>query len=98
MMVGWRRNTQQAAGPAVTAVDATGKVWLDKRYKQRADDRAYGKSIDGGSRQPFQNLYHRIANDLAAARGKRKDRVIANIRTVSELKFAADLAPAAFSE
>jgi hypothetical protein len=82
----------------VSAVDATGRVWVDKRYKQRADDRAYRESNDGVFRQPFQNLYNRIANDLAAARKKLEDPAIADIRTVSEIQFAAAAAPAAFGD
>ena len=82
----------------VSAVDATGLVWLDKQYKQLVDSWAYYDMGDGIFRQPFQNFYNRIANDLAAVRRKMKDPALTNIRRVSQLKFAADLAPAAFGD
>src|SRR2546421_348882 len=49
------------------------------------------------ARDPFQNVYSAIANDLVAARdalpaGERRD-----IRRVTQLAFAGDLAPAAMS-
>lgn len=83
---------------AVSAVDATGRVWLDKRYRQRADERAYRESKGDVFRQPFQNLYSRIANDLLAARRKLTDPEITEIRRVAALKFAADVAPVAFGD
>jgi hypothetical protein len=82
----------------VTVRDATGKVWFAKReYEGRADTRVYkdGYSAD---RDPFENVYVAIANDLLAARTARPAAEIANIRRVSELRFAAEFAPVAFSE
>ena len=52
----------------VTARDATGKVWFAKReYEGRADTRAY-KDGYNADRDPFENVYVAIANDLLAAR------------------------------
>ncbi|KGE03053.1 hypothetical protein HRUBRA_02362 [Pseudohaliea rubra DSM 19751] len=80
---------------AVRAVDSRGRVWLDNRYEGRASRYAY----EGSTRRqydPFQAVYHRIANDLlehqrALASGEAED-----IRTVSELRFARSFAPEAF--
>ena len=83
---------------AVTATDATGRVWIaDKEYEGRADTRAYkdGSSTD---RDPFQNVYVAIADSLLLARNTRSGAALANIRRVSELRFAADFAPVAFSQ
>lgn len=78
----------------IKVVDATGKEWLDKRYKDEADPIAYkdGK-VD---REPFQDLYNRIANDLLKASRKLDEEDTVNIRRVSELRFASYLAPTAF--
>ncbi len=83
---------------AVTATDATGKVWIaGKEYEGRADTRAYKDGYSNG-RDPFQNVYVAIADDLLAARKGRSAADLANIRRVSELRFAADFAPVAFSQ
>jgi hypothetical protein len=82
----------------VTAQDATGRVWFAKReYEGTADTRAYKDGYNAG-RDPFENVYVSIANDLLAARTGRPAAEIANIRKVSEMRFAADFAPVAFSQ
>jgi hypothetical protein len=80
---------------AIRATDATGRVWLDKQYAGEADVRAY-KDVAVKPRDPFDNLYATIANDLLAAREKlsRDERV--QVHQVAQLRFAADLAPYAF--
>ena len=83
---------------AVTATDATGRVWIDdKEYEGIADTRAYKDGYNAG-RDPFENVYVAIADDLLAARKARPGAELANIRRVSELRFAADFAPVAFSQ
>jgi hypothetical protein len=79
----------------IRATDATGRVWLAKDYKGAADTRAY-KDVAIKPRDPFDNVYATIANDLLAARHKltREQRV--QVHEVAQLRFAADLAPYAF--
>jgi hypothetical protein len=82
----------------VTARDASGRVWIDeKEYEGRADTRAYRENYTAG-RDPFENVYVAIANDLLAVRGEKAAADLANIRRLSELRFAADFAPVAFSQ
>jgi hypothetical protein len=80
---------------AIRATDATGRVWLQKEYQGAADVRAY-KDVPVRPRDPFDNVYATIANDLLAARKAltREQRV--QVHQVAELRFAADLAPYAF--
>jgi hypothetical protein len=80
---------------AIRATDATGRVWLDKDYAGEADVRAY-KDVAVKPRDPFDNVYATIANDLLAARQRlsRDERV--QVHQVAQLRFAADLAPYAF--
>lgn len=81
----------------IHANDATGKVWLDRKYKEEADPAAYADdAVDGGD--PFQNIYHRIANDLLLARKEISLADVTNIRNVTRLEFAAELLPAVYSE
>jgi hypothetical protein len=80
----------------VSAWDAAGRTWIkDKRYTALADLGSYKTEAALQARDPFQNIYSEIANDLVAARDKLTalDRV--NIRKIASLKFAADLAPEA---
>lgn len=80
----------------ITAIDSTGKVWLNKKYKRKAEASAYlGRepTVD-----PFQDLYHQIANDLSKKYRKLKPKEIERVRDVSRLRFANDLAPDAFAD
>jgi len=81
----------------IRAVDAAGRVWLDRRYKGEADSRAYApKRVD--QRDPFQNIYNEIANDLIEARQKLRGHDLVSVRDVSRMRFAIELAPDAFSD
>ena len=82
----------------IRAADASGRHWLAKKYKQDADPRAYRVNKDGIVRLPFQSLYNQIANDLLAARNKLDHDQVDDLRAISELKFAADVLPAAFDD
>ena len=77
----------------VVARDAAGRVWVERKYKQRADATAYAKDRPVDGRDPFQALYNRIANDLVRARDKRKPQELAEVREVARLRFAASMAP-----
>jgi len=79
----------------IVATDAAGRTWLDRTYAGEADTRAY-KDVVAKPRDPFENLYNTLANDLLEARRKltREQRV--ELRRVASLRFAADLAPYAF--
>lgn len=77
--------------------DATGASWFRKRYKAKIQQEAYG-DVQKGYRDPYQDLYHAIGNDLVAYREQLQPVELRRIRTVARLRFAADLAPEAFSE
>jgi hypothetical protein len=80
---------------AVTVRDATGRTWFQREYAAPADPKAY-KDVAVKPRDPFDNLYATIANDLLAARQAltREQRV--QVHQVATLRFASDLAPYAF--
>jgi hypothetical protein len=80
---------------AITARDATGREWFSKDYEAEADTRAY-KNMPSRPRDPFDNLYATIANDLLAARRQLSREQLVGIRQVTDLRFAAELAPYAF--
>ena len=79
----------------VVVTDAAGRTWLRKTYVGEADTRAY-KDVVARPRDPFENVYNTLANDLLAARrGLTREQRI-ELRRVADLRFAADLAPYAF--
>ena len=83
----------------ILAVDARGKRWLRERYKREATPSAYLKRRDAVEQpDPYQSLYHEIANDLLERRNKLDEEDIQQVRTISQLKFAAELAPTPFGE
>jgi hypothetical protein len=82
----------------VSAVDAAGRTWIsNKRYSSIVDLGAYKTQASLKARDPFQNVYSEIANDLVAARDRLTAADRENIRRVANLKFAADLAPEAMA-
>ena len=79
------------------AVDATGRTWLDRAYATRTTDVAFRDDADKNT-DPYQSLFNMIANDLVRERSDLDPEELAGIRTVSELRFAVDLAPDAFED
>jgi hypothetical protein len=79
----------------VNARDATGRVWLDDDYEMETAASAYNRqrypNLD-----PYQDVFNRIANDLAAVRAGFTAEDIAEIRRIAELRYAAELSPEAF--
>lgn len=82
---------------AIRAEDSTGRVWLDKAYEGAPDTRAYRQG-DVSGRDPFQNVYVNIADDLLAARRALAADDLRTVQRVTEVRFAAGFAPAAFDE
>lgn len=78
-------------------VDASGNLWMSKTYEAEATEDSYTDNTIG-EKDAFQDLYNTIANDMAAYKGELDPSEIQTIRTVSELKFAADFAPDAFGD
>ncbi len=79
----------------IVAKDASGKVWMKKRYKVKVTGDAYsGNQV--GEKDAFQGLYNMVANDLSQhmKRLSREERIA--IRTISKLKFARNFAATPF--
>src|SRR5213076_3568368 len=82
----------------ITVKDSTGRVWIDaRRYQTPPDTGSYKTDAALKARDPFQNLYSAIANDMVAARDALQGADRRDIRRVTQLEFANDLAPAAMS-
>ena len=79
----------------IEAHDSTGRRWLRKKFKQQADPYAYDDQ-NAEEYDPYLVLYYRIANEVLAARDKLEDDEVRHVRDMSEVRFAADLAPEAY--
>jgi hypothetical protein len=78
----------------VSVSDSTGRVWIEnKRYQSPADIGSYKTDASLKARDPFQNVYSMIANDMVAVRDELLSEQRRDIRRVTELRFASDLAP-----
>lgn len=83
----------------VSVSDISGQQWYTKDYEGLASKYAYGRKSRANADDPFQSVYHQIANDLLQWRRKHFDSAyLRQLRTVSLLKFAADFSPDAFSD
>jgi hypothetical protein len=79
-----------------TATDATGRVWLDRNYEMSTAAGAFNRQrypdLD-----PYQDVFNEIANDLATARERLSAADKATIRSVSGMRYAAEMSPEAFA-
>ncbi|MFC6980807.1 hypothetical protein [Microbulbifer taiwanensis] len=76
----------------VTVTDSRGQRWFTKQYSEQASHYAYDRKhpTEGDA---FQGIYNRVANDMLNYRQKLSDRYIAELRTISEMKFARSFSP-----
>ncbi len=80
----------------ITVADSTGRTWIkDKEYSGEADLGSYKTDAALHARDPFQNVYSGIANDMLAARQALAANDRRDIRRVTGLRFAKEFAPQA---
>jgi len=80
----------------IRAVDASGRVWLDKTFAGVATD-SYAQHDDESGVPGYQMLYDQIAEDLLLARAGSNNESLEDIADISLLRYASQLAPSAFS-
>jgi hypothetical protein len=81
----------------VSAKDSTGRVWLDEKpYEMETAAGAFNRQrfpeLD-----PYQDVFNSIANDLAAAAEELSAKDRSDIRTITGVRYAADVSPEAFN-
>jgi hypothetical protein len=81
----------------VTVSDATGRRWFSKRYAQEADTASY-RDGPGRARDPFQNIYVQVADDMLKFRKQLASADLAAIPRVAQLRFGKDLVPVAYGD
>ena len=79
----------------IEARDASGRLWLDRSYEADATPASYA-ALQPGEKDAFQDLYNRIANDLAAERMQLTPPQARELRTLAQLRFAGRFAPEAY--
>jgi len=83
-------------GLKIAVIDAAGRTWLSKNYRQQATEASY-TGDQPGQKDAFQDLYNTIANEMVQFKRKLSPDAIKKIRTTARLKFAQEFAPDAFS-
>jgi hypothetical protein len=80
----------------IDVVDSAGRKWVEgKRYESVPDIGSYKTTEALKARDPFQNVYSQITNDMLAARERLSAAEREDIRRVTALRFGADFAPEA---
>ena len=79
----------------ITATDSLGVTWLKKTYTGNASRYAY-EPATRNPYDPFQAVYHTIANDLVTRLDELRTSDREKVRTVTELRFARGFSPDAF--
>lgn len=81
----------------VTVTDSTGKRWYSKTYSHRTKQSWY-KNLRNKGFFPFQPIYNEITADLVERLDRQRESTLSEIHTVTDMRFAQNLAPDAFSD
>ena len=77
--------------------DIAGKEWINKVYSSEIAQSSYSKRRDINL-DPYQNVYNKIANDLAKIRRHFKAKELQRISEIGDIRFAAELMPDVYNE
>jgi hypothetical protein len=80
----------------IEAFDSRGLQWFEKTYSEAIEPTDY-RALSPGEKDPFQDLYNTIANDLVKYRGQLSAEDLLKIQQISELRVAQDMASDAFA-
>lgn len=81
----------------IKVVDAAGREWFYNEYTAQVTEKSYEALDKKLDRDPYQDLYNQIANDMLAFRQQLSEKDVSSIRQVALLKFARSLVPYAFA-
>ena len=89
----------------VVAIDSSGRVWLDQEYLDLASETDFpnrtrytaGQPFESDEFvEPFQDVYNKINNALVKFRSTLTEQELVDLKRVSEMVYASDLAPESF--
>ena len=81
----------------ITVHDSAGNRWYSGKYETQTGISSYSESRDK-RQDPYQKVFNDIANDLQAYVQALPPKAVSDIRKITELKFFADMSPAAYGE
>jgi len=81
----------------IVVFDTSGRQWLKERHRQVVGKYTYDRRLKTLA-DPFQNLFTTIANRVLSIREEMSREEAVRLRQISELRFARDFSPEAFSE
>ena len=79
----------------IHAVDASGRTWLKRNYQMFTAAGAFNRNIYP-DKDPYQDIFNRIANDLAVLQVRLEPGEGKNIRRITEIRLAEDISPESF--
>jgi len=77
----------------LVAQDSAGRLWLDREYRMRANDRAYEQL----GQEPFQALFDRIESDLYVARSQLTVPQAEQLLPLAVLRYGERMVPDGFA-
>ena len=81
----------------VSVSDAAGRHWFTREYEMQTGLTSYSKRRDR-RRDPYQKIFNDFANDLQQYAASLPPKQLQQTRQVSELRFFADMSPAAYGD
>ncbi|MFL2546962.1 MAG: hypothetical protein ACJ0SL_06325 [Candidatus Rariloculaceae bacterium] len=81
----------------VMAVDASGRVWLERDYEMSTAAVAYNRQRYPDW-DPYQDIFNNIANDLAKVQADFPAEDAENLRKIAQLRFAGDISPEGYGD
>ena len=81
----------------ISVHDSSGQHWYSKEYETQTGISSYSEGRDKRE-DPYQKVFNDIANDLQAYVQSLPPKTISDVRKITELKFFADMSPAAYGE
>ncbi len=87
----------ESSAVTVEVLDARNRLWFRKTYAETTKPFERERRTEPEQKDMFQDLFNTIANDIAQFRSGLTMEELTEIRQVAELRYAAAMAPDAFS-
>ena len=82
---------------AIDVVDIGGKRWMRKRYRHRVKEH-FWRDLRNKGEDPYQPVFDEVAADIAELVRKRPAGELAELRHITEIRFAKSFSADAFAE
>jgi len=82
---------------SLQVADISGRQWMNKIYRHRVKER-FHKDLRNKGKDAYQPIFTRAAEDIAKLLRRKKDAELAELRAVTEMRFAQSFAADAFDD